>query len=189
MTAGKVILIPTVLHEEADNTVPPYVIEQAKLCDAYFVENEKTARRYLKKYWRDMIIDNYTWRAIHKAEHDVVSEFLQLLSKKFRLFLLSNTDAIHIDHFEQREGASFYGDFYQCFEKVYFSYEMGMRKPDAEIYTTLINRHELSPKRTLFVDDKKENTDVAKALGLHVWNLQVGKEDVIELLDKKIIQK
>jgi putative hydrolase of the HAD superfamily len=114
-------------------------------------------------------------------------EFLQLLSKKFRLFLLSNTDAIHIDHFEQREGASFYGDFYQCFEKVYFSYEMGMRKPDAEIYTTLINRHELSPKRTLFVDDKKDNTDAAKALGLQVWNLQVGKEDVIELLDKKII--
>ena len=114
-------------------------------------------------------------------------EFLQLLSKKFRLFLLSNTDAIHIDHFEQREGASFYGDFYQCFEKVYFSYEMGMRKPDAEIYTTLINRHELSPKRTLFVDDKKDNTDAAKALGLHVWNLQVGKEDVIELMDKKII--
>ena len=114
-------------------------------------------------------------------------EFLQLLSKKFRLFLLSNTDSIHINHFEQREGASFYGDFYQCFEKVYFSYEMGMRKPDAEIYTTLINRHELTPKRTLFVDDKKENTDAAKALGLHVWNLQVGKEDVIELLDKKII--
>ena len=114
-------------------------------------------------------------------------EFLQLLSKKFRLFLLSNTDAIHIDHFEQREGASFYGDFYQCFEKVYFSYEMGMRKPDAEIYTTLINRHELSPKRTLFVDDKKDNTDAAKALGLHVWNLQLGKEDVIALLDKKII--
>ena len=114
-------------------------------------------------------------------------EFLQLLSIKFRLFLLSNTDAIHIDHFEQREGASFFGDFYQCFEKVYFSYEMGMRKPDAEIYTTLINRHELSPKRTLFVDDKKDNTDAAKALGLHVWNLQVGKEDVIELLDKKII--
>lgn len=114
-------------------------------------------------------------------------EFLQLLSKKFRLFLLSNTDAIHIDHFEQREGASFYGDFYQCFEKVYFSYEMGMRKPDAEIYTTLINRHELALKRTLFVDDKKDNTDAAKALGLHVWNLQVGEEDVIELLDKKII--
>ena len=114
-------------------------------------------------------------------------EFLEKLSKKYRLFLLSNTDAIHIDHFEQREGASFYGDFYQCFEKVYFSYEMGMRKPDAEIYHALIRQHELSPKRTLFVDDKKDNTEAAKALGLHVWNLQVGQEDVIELLDKKII--
>jgi putative hydrolase of the HAD superfamily len=114
-------------------------------------------------------------------------EFLQLLSQKYRLFLLSNTDSIHINHFEQREGATFYGNFYQCFEKVYFSYEIGMRKPDAEIYTALINRHELSPKRTLFVDDKKDNTNAAKALGLEVWNLQVGQEDVVELLDKKII--
>ena len=114
-------------------------------------------------------------------------EFLQLLSQKYRLFLLSNTDSIHINHFEQREGASFYSAFYQCFEKVYFSYEMGMRKPDAEIYTTLIRQHELLPKHTLFVDDKKDNTDAAKALGLNVWNLQVGQEDVIELLEKNII--
>lgn len=114
-------------------------------------------------------------------------EFLQLLSHKYRLFLLSNTDSIHINHFEQREGASFYGAFYQCFEKVYFSYEMGMRKPDVEIYTTLIRQHELLPKHTLFVDDKKDNTDAAKALGLNVWNLQVGQEDVIELLEKNII--
>jgi putative hydrolase of the HAD superfamily len=114
-------------------------------------------------------------------------EFLQLLSQKYRLFLLSNTDAIHINHFEQREGTSFYSDFYQCFEKVYFSYEMGMRKPDTEIYHALIRQHELLPKRTLFIDDKKENTDAAKALGLEVWNLQVGQEDVVELFDKKII--
>lgn len=114
-------------------------------------------------------------------------EFLQMLSKKYRLFLLSNTDSIHIDTFEQRVGASFYGDFYQCFEKVYFSFEMGMRKPDAEIYLTLLNNHQLQAKNTLFVDDKKENTDAAAALGIHVWNLQVGKEDVVDLFDKKIV--
>jgi FMN phosphatase YigB (HAD superfamily) len=114
-------------------------------------------------------------------------EFLQLLSQKYKLFLLSNTDSIHIEHFEQRDGATFFGDFYQCFEQVYFSYEIGMRKPDAETYLSILKRHELSPKRTLFVDDKKENTDAAKALGLHVWNLQVGEEDVIDLFNKKII--
>lgn len=114
-------------------------------------------------------------------------EFLQMLSKKYKLFLLSNTDSIHIDTFEQKVGPSFYGDFYQCFEKVYFSFEMGMRKPDAEIYQTVLNKHELQAKRTLFVDDKKENTDAAAALGIHVWNLQVGKEDVIDLFEKVIL--
>ncbi|SHL95427.1 HAD family hydrolase [Flavobacterium xanthum] len=114
-------------------------------------------------------------------------EFLQMLSQKYRLFLLSNTDAIHIENFEQTNGISFYRDFYQCFEKVYFSFELGTRKPNPETFNHLINNHELAPKRTLFVDDKKENTDAALALGFEVWNLQVGKEDVIHLLDKKLI--
>lgn len=112
-------------------------------------------------------------------------EFIQKLSKKYRLFLLSNTDAIHIETFERENGVSFYSDFYQCFEKIYFSFEMGMRKPDAEIFNYLLKKHDLSAKRTLFVDDKKENTDVALSLGFQVWNLQVGKEDVVELFSKK----
>lgn len=114
-------------------------------------------------------------------------EFLQKLSGKYRLFLLSNTDSIHIETFEQEHGISFYSDFYQCFEKVYFSYEMEMRKPDAEIFNYLLNKYNLSAKRTLFVDDKKENTDAALSLGFKVWNLQVGEEDVVDLFDKKIL--
>ncbi|MFV8342384.1 HAD family hydrolase [Flavobacterium sp. XS2P39] len=114
-------------------------------------------------------------------------EFLQMLSKKYRLFLLSNTDSIHIETFEQKNGISFYSDFYQCFEKVYFSFEVEMRKPNPEIFNYLANKHDLAPKRTLFIDDKKENTDAALALGFQVWNLQVGKEDVVNLFDKKII--
>ena len=114
-------------------------------------------------------------------------EFLQLLSKKYRLFLLSNTDAIHIDTFQHKAGMTFYRDFYQCFEKVYFSFELGMRKPEPEIFNFLVQNDNLDPKRTLFIDDKKENTDAALALGFKVWNLQVGKEDVVHLFDKKII--
>ncbi len=114
-------------------------------------------------------------------------EFLQMLSKKYRLFLLSNTDSIHIETFENKSGISFYSDFYQCFEKVYFSFEIGMRKPNADVFQYLIKKHELSPKRTLFIDDKKENTDSAAALGFHIWNLQVGQEDVVDLFEKKII--
>ena len=114
-------------------------------------------------------------------------EFLQMLSKKYRLFLLSNTDSIHIETFENKSGISFYSDFYKCFEKVYFSFEIGMRKPNPEIFQYLINKHELSPKRTLFVDDKKENTDSAASLGFHIWNLKVGEEDVVDLFKKHIL--
>lgn len=112
-------------------------------------------------------------------------EFLQLLSTKYKLFLLTNTDEIHIDHFEHTVGISFFSDFYQCFEKVYYSYEMGMRKPDTAIFTHILGKHDLSAKRTLFVDDKKINTDAAASLGIHVWNLQVGQEDVVDLFQKK----
>ncbi len=127
----------------------------------------------------------YAWNAILLDFPLYRLEFLQKLTKKYRLFLLSNTDAIHIETFERENGVSFYSDFYQCFEKVYFSFEIGMRKPDAEIFNYVLKKHNLSAKRTLFIDDKKENTDAALSLGLQVWNLQVGKEDVVDLFKKK----
>ena len=64
---------------------------------------------------------------------------------------------------------------------------MGMRKPDEQIFKTILSKYDLNPKKTLFVDDKKENTDMAEKLGFQVWNLQPGIDDVVELFDKKII--
>ena len=131
---------------------------------------------------------------IRKAWNSIIGEFplyrlefLQKLKTKYRLFLLTNTDAMHISRFEHMAGISFFSDFYQCFEKVYYSFEMGMRKPEPEIFNYILKKHDLSPKRTLFVDDKKENTDAAATLGINVWNLQVGEEDVVDLFQKKIL--
>jgi glucose-1-phosphatase len=81
---------------------------------------------------------------------------------------------------------SFASDFYRCFEKVYYSHEMGMRKPEEAIFNFILKKHDLSPRRTLFVDDKKENTDAAAALGINVWNLQPD-EDVVNLFEKKFM--
>ncbi|QLC67792.1 HAD family phosphatase [Flavobacterium sp. LPB0248] len=114
-------------------------------------------------------------------------EFLQELSKKYRLFLLSNTDSIHINTFEEKSGVSFYKDFYNCFEKVYFSFDIGMRKPDPKIYQFVLEQNNLIAENTLFVDDKTENTDSAATLGIKVWNLQVGKEDVVDLFTKGLL--
>jgi len=132
----------------------------------------------ISKAWNSILLEFPLYRL----------EFLQMLSQKYRLFLLSNTDAIHINTFEQKTGTSFYSAFYQCFEKVYFSFEIGMRKPSPEIFNLVLDQNGLQAKHTLFIDDKKENTDAALALGLPVWHLQVGEEDVVDLFEKKIIQ-
>jgi len=127
------------------------------------------------------------WNAVLADFPSYRLDFLKDLSKKYRLFLLSNTDAIHINTFQNKSGQAFYTEFYNCFEKVHFSFEIRKRKPNAASFQHLIDEHNLVPAQTLFVDDKKENTDAAAALGFKVWNLQVGQEDVIDLFDKQIL--
>ncbi|MEO0037139.1 MAG: hypothetical protein RIQ59_350 [Bacteroidota bacterium] len=156
------------------------LFEKGKLSENEFLESfqkyiPNAGISEIKEAWNTVIGDFPLYRL----------EFLQLLSYKYKLFLLTNTDEIHIDYFEQNVGISFFSDFYQCFEKVYYSYEMGMRKPEEEIYSYILRKHDLNPKRTLFIDDKKVNTDAAQNLGLHVWNLQVGQEDVVDLFKQK----
>jgi len=56
-----VYLIPSLLHEEGIAAIPNYIIDAVKNCQVFFVENERTARRYLKQLWKDMVIDNYEW--------------------------------------------------------------------------------------------------------------------------------
>lgn len=131
----------------------------------------------IREAWNAILLDFPLYRL----------EFLQMLSQKYRLFLLSNTDSIHIDRFQHKTGITFYRDFYKCFEKVYFSYELGMRKPDSAIFEFVIKEHNLSPKNTLFIDDNPENIESAQNLGLQTWHLQKGEEDVIDLFEKKII--
>lgn len=91
MLHGKVYLIPTVLHEDENawQTIPSYVLDAVKDCQVFFVENEKTARRYLKKLWWEMVIDNYKWFAIHKAEEGIKQTFLQLLQQGNNIGIIS----------------------------------------------------------------------------------------------------
>ncbi len=89
MSSGKVYLIPTVLHEDALETIPVYILDAVKDCQVFFVETEKTARRFLKKLWKEMVIDDYQWFTIHKAEAEVKQQFLQLLKAGKNIGIIS----------------------------------------------------------------------------------------------------
>lgn len=79
MILGKVYLIPMLLHEEGWEAIPAGIQQWIQQCNVFFVENEKTTRRYFKKVWKEMIIDHYEWHTIHKVEEQQIQNFKQLL--------------------------------------------------------------------------------------------------------------
>ena len=145
----------------------------------FFEERLHVSQDKLKRAWNSILLDFPKERL----------RFIQNLSesKKYRLFLLSNTNDLHISWIQKNWGMEQYNAFKICFEQFYLSHEVNLRKPNNNIYEFVLTTNDLAPKETLFIDDTKENTDAAKALGIHIWNLKPGKEDVLELLTKNYI--
>lgn len=71
-----VYLIPSFLDEENTDVIPSYVADAIKNCEVFFVENLRSARRFLKSISKDIIIDNYSWFEIdkHAPEADIGSD-------------------------------------------------------------------------------------------------------------------
>ncbi len=84
-----VYLVPCVLDEEATNTIPLYIVDAVKDCQVIFAENERTARRFLKSMWKEMVIDSYEWFTIHKAEEEQRNAFRQKLKEGKNIAIIS----------------------------------------------------------------------------------------------------
>ena len=131
------------------------------------------SRDYLTKAWNSILLDFPEERL----------QFIEQLAaeNQYKMLLLSNTNELHMDCVKEQMGTERFNRFKNAFDVFYLSYEMGMRKPDAEIFNFVLEENQLTPEETCFVDDVKENTDSAASLGIHTWNLQVGKEDITQL--------
>jgi 16S rRNA (cytidine1402-2'-O)-methyltransferase len=90
MPTATIFLIPNVLYENELQTIPSYVLDAIKKCDVFFVETEKTTRRYFKLLWKEMVIDNYEWHTIHKAEKEVVSKFAAAIHQHKTIGIVSD---------------------------------------------------------------------------------------------------
>jgi len=80
-TNAQVYLIPCFIDEHATNVLPAYVLDAIKSCKVFFVENDRSARRYLKSLARDIVIDDYEWFVIHEQEEKLKNEFRQQIKK------------------------------------------------------------------------------------------------------------
>lgn len=131
----------------------------------------------------DQQIDD-AWNAlllgVPEGKHDIL---LQLKSR-YRTFLLSNNNAIHygycMQHIQDKYGVE---DNSVFFEQAYYSHLMGMRKPNTDIFEFVLNKHNLNPATTLFIDDSPQHLRTAAALGMHT--ALCTKEEPLEVLVKK----
>jgi glucose-1-phosphatase len=161
--------------------------QQKQLFDLYEKGQISSAdfRNELKKYCKTGVDDTTIDAAWNAMLLDLPKERLELLQRyknTHRTFLLSNTNAIHIDTFNIYLQKNFnIPDLAGHFEKLYLSYKVGMRKPDAEIFEFVLSENNLNPSETLFIDDSIQHIESANKLGIQTYWLDVKKESIVEI--------
>lgn len=118
---------------------------------------------HITRCWNS-ILGNYWPKAIEKAKE---------LKENYRLFLFSNTNAIHYDCFVEIYKKQFgKDDFNALFEKAYYSHTSGIRKPYVEAYEWVLKDAGISAGETLFIDDTLANIEGAQRAGLQTIHLK-----------------
>ncbi len=84
-----VYLIPSFLAPDAVETIPPYVLEAVKNCQVIFAENERTARRFLKSLDKNIVIDDYEWFGINRAEAEQINNFKRKIKEGKNIAIIS----------------------------------------------------------------------------------------------------
>ncbi len=115
---------------------------------------------------------------------DIPLARLQLLARlkgRYRTLVLSNTNQIHVEAFNQLVATvSGKPTIDHFFEKVYYSHHLKMRKPEAEIYHHVLQDQQLAPHEVLFLDDREDNLAAARAEGIRT-QLVTSERGLLEL--------
>lgn len=117
------------------------------------------------------------WNAMLGSFRIPSLDFLEVLSKKFRLYLLSNTNAIHLQAFNEvfkKETGKASLDAY--FTRAYYSSNIGYRKPNEDVFEFILKDAGIKADETLFIDDSFNNIETAKKLGFKTHLLLAGEK-------------
>lgn len=125
---------------------------------------------------------DFAWNAMLGYIPEERIDFLKNLKKEKRIFLLSNTNQIHLEKFNQIiEEKNNIDGLTSLFEKTYYSHQTGMRKPESRIFEMVLEENNLQASETLFIDDSKQHIEGAKAVGISA-ELLSQNDSIIDLL-------
>lgn len=102
-------------------------------------------------------------------------------AKTHRLFLVSNTNELHIQHIAEKLGRFKWNQFCKLFDGMYLSYEMGDRKPNASFFEHVLKDAKLKAEECTFIDDTEEHVNSAAKLGLDARWLNLEEETILDL--------
>lgn len=123
----------------------------------------------------------YAWCALIGGIDMRRFETLDKLKGNYRTFVLSNTNAFHIERVHEIFPTVETGrEFESYFEKCFYSQDMHMHKPDREIYEAVIAATGINPAETLFIDDRAVNFSGATEAGLRTYHL-TGGETILDI--------
>lgn len=146
-------------------------LEEGKLSEKEFYD---AFRRSIQIKLTDEQIKN-AWNSMLLSYREDALQTLTELRHKYKLYLLSNTNSIHLNAFttiyQQQIGRGKLEDY---FDKVYYSHEIGLRKPDKEAYEYVVQENNLHSAEVLFIDDTIKNVEAAANLGMQTILLQPG---------------
>ncbi len=138
-------------------------------------------RKHLPNQVSDEQIDE-AWNAMLLDIPKYRVEWLSKMSSKYRIFLLSNTNEIHIKAFTKILMDTYSENIFEkTFEKIYYSSRMKMRKPDEEIFECVLKENNLIATETLFIDDSEQHIKGAEKVGLNVYHLKTNQDITISL--------
>ena len=124
-------------------------------------------RTYFEQDWSDEKVDDL-WNSLLKEIPKERIDLISRLKDNYKLGILSNTNEIHIDAVYKMLNQNFaLENFDSLFNHVFLSHEMGLSKPSAEIYHTMVNQLGTKPERVVFFDDLEANVKGAASIGIH----------------------
>lgn len=132
--------------------------------------------------WADTIIDA-AWNSVLLELPVDRIERIKSLQGRYRLFLLSNTNAIHIQEVDRRLAELGQPPLESLFEQVFYSHIVRMVKPNPDIYQYVLKAADLVPEETLFLDDNALNIQAAAALGIRAVQV-VSPKTILDYLDE-----
>ena len=116
-------------------------------------------------------------------------QFIDGLKKDYKIFLLSNTNEIHIKKFEDDlKKNNMLEQFYKCFDKIYYSSRMGKRKPDENCFNQVLEENGLVAENTFFIDDSIQHIEGAVKAGIKTFHLEKNKS-ILDLVPDIIQSK